>query len=250
MKQCDPSKTNETQNTPAEKNHVLISSSICIINIINMSTTTIPRTFLLASIFLLLALTSSSVVVVKADVAVHVEIQPSSSVSTSSSTTPVAKCSKAFGQDLVSHLTTMVVDATRQTAMLSDFSLTSEMQLTSFYEESRRQVRRRLPILTTASSKALFVNQDEARNNKFMCHTTCNSSGCREVCGTGTCKTCSSGRGRHRRAMMDWNHVGDQVTSLVTPLLQSYVLEHTEAANGCMGDPDLLHIQVTFLQLP
>ncbi len=182
----------------------------------------------------LLALTTSRT---ESYLTVRAQITPSS-VSTTA-------CSASFINYLQANLTGFVLSATHQIQSLSDFIIPSGLHLTFFNNATvnRRYVR---SLATTTKAKP-------------PC-TTCTSAGCTLSCGVGVCNLCSSSRRaletipitdetqvRERRLSIDWNQTGTIVTSYTIGLLQAYLIQNKAAANGCLGNPNQVVLNVTFI---
>jgi hypothetical protein len=177
---------------------------------------------------------------------VRVQINPASNNVT------LPTCAESFIDDFQANLTSFVLDATHQITELSDFVIPSGLHLTYFSNDTSSR-RRNLRSLTTAKTSAA---------KKTTCNA-CNSAGCALSCGFGICHLCSESRRRLERTreientmMLDdmmrrldanWDQVGVAVTEYITPMVQSFLVGDSIQSFGCLGDPNQLVVNVTYL---
>jgi hypothetical protein len=153
-------------------------------------------------------------------VTVQVELNPSS-------TSTIPHCTTSFLKALSAKLTSTILHATRLHEPLADFAFTQEMQIVDSH------VRHRF-------LRALLPEE---------CTPKCNSAACIiSACVNGGCTLCGKNR-RLLRSSLDlkWDEVGVDVTSLVAPLLKSFLLDDESTSDGCLGSPQKLGVNVTFV---
>ncbi len=157
--------------------------------------------------------------------------------------TPTPSCTSEFIDEFESSLTSIVVNVTQR--VLSDFTIPGGLYLTYF---SNATSQRRRDLKKTS--------------------TTCVANSavpCAYSVGLGTCSFCQDTRRRaekvtitgqeegddatyedgQRLLQADWNVFGLDVSDVVEPLVQAYVAD-SAGADGCLGEPSELVVNVTF----
>lgn len=164
---------------------------------------------------------------------VRVQINPNFSYFTPS------PCTASFVDSMEANLSEMVLNAAHQISFLSDLKIPSGLHLSYFDNFAVRNLR------------GLFLK-------KRTTLSTCSSAGCAISLGIAVCNLCGNTGRRlarqsityvdedQRRRLANWDVVGVDVSAAVQPLLRSFVANSPDA-NSCLGNPDQLAVNVTFL---
>ncbi len=187
--------------------------------------------FLFGIAFLVLARCAHS------EVTVRVEFHPSS-------TSPIPKCSPSFVNKFHSNLNSFILDATHKHEALADFTFTQEMHLT--HSHNRRFLRFLKPPGASQCSTC----------SSGKCGLSCGYGDCGNLCGTSRLLQNSAPmegeieetKSDERKLALTWDELGVDVTLFVTPLVKNLLLEDTTGSFGCMGNPETLGVNVTFLK--